>query len=590
MAPVKVAVIGGGPSGMFFCHAMHRQNALRGLNPQDRVQVTCFEQSDMPGGVWKALSNCHPLTSRKDDEPPPHWNEDDSSTQVTPSMYAALWTNGPSHNIEFGDYTFDQHFKAQAVPVYMRRKDVLEYMKQRVLHNHPTFFQDYFQFGKRVTNVKYMQDDAQFHITVQDKSGHQTVQLFDKCVWACGDNGKKFVPKTLLQHFENFQGVTLHSTETSNLREHVEDKQILLIGGGYSAEDLALQTIKLGVKKVFIVTRDKEAPVNWTTHWPFHKVKLIQQQQVRKVYGNTIEFEYAEWTWPGGYTTAKNKVSKTIHNIDTVIFCTGYLSNMDMLEPALQTKLPGDYFSSNRFPLQVPDDWKMKDHPVNQLTGTVIPGETIHYPGLCVPTLYRGILIDNPNMMFVSPYDLETPLLALDVYAWLLASFVSGTKELPSADEMKRRNHEQALREMSIPYVRYYMDSNYCEALDDLSDFWDSDDESESSSSNSSSDDSPGEALPSGATTYAECAGEYYSYLYDVLYEAIQEGGYPLSRDALHKMAWYDDKSYEHRRDAFSDKKKPWQTFRDCEDSDIFQSVFTGSKARPLEGRWLDIE
>ena len=52
------------------------------------------------------------------------------------NMYAALWTNGPSHCTEFSDYTYDEHFGGP-VSVNMKRADILGYMLGRVQKNCP---------------------------------------------------------------------------------------------------------------------------------------------------------------------------------------------------------------------------------------------------------------------------------------------------------------------------------------------------------------------------------------------------------------------------------------------------------------------
>jgi hypothetical protein len=56
-------------------------------------------------------------------------------------------------------------------------------------------------------------------------------------------------------------------------------------------------------------------------------------------------------------------------------------------------------------------------------------------------------------MMILDTYSSESPLLAIDISARLLAGFVTGKIEMPGVEDMKRRNYEQSLREMDDPYV-----------------------------------------------------------------------------------------------------------------------------------------
>lgn len=62
--PCRVAVIGCGPGGMFFLHALEK---LRAKGEDLNLDVKVFERAEAPGGVWRAQRNmpaqtCEPLT------------------------------------------------------------------------------------------------------------------------------------------------------------------------------------------------------------------------------------------------------------------------------------------------------------------------------------------------------------------------------------------------------------------------------------------------------------------------------------------------------------------------------------------------
>ena len=81
--PPSVAVIGCGPSGMFFLHALAvRRAKLEREGDADALAalpvVTCFERSSGPGGVWRSDR----FKGAK-------------GAAVATNMYEALWTNGP---------------------------------------------------------------------------------------------------------------------------------------------------------------------------------------------------------------------------------------------------------------------------------------------------------------------------------------------------------------------------------------------------------------------------------------------------------------------------------------------------------------
>jgi cation diffusion facilitator CzcD-associated flavoprotein CzcO len=57
--PLSVAVIGAGPAGMFFCHALetYRREIEQKGDEAALVNlpvVTCFERAPAPGGVWRS--------------------------------------------------------------------------------------------------------------------------------------------------------------------------------------------------------------------------------------------------------------------------------------------------------------------------------------------------------------------------------------------------------------------------------------------------------------------------------------------------------------------------------------------------------
>ena len=102
-APLRVCIIGGGPSAMFFCHAWNQQK--KSTPPHHILQeldITCFEMKSTPVSVWRAPSNT-------DDH-----------------VYDELWTNAVAHNYEYHDYTFNEHFEGRSPTIFLPRQDVYE--------------------------------------------------------------------------------------------------------------------------------------------------------------------------------------------------------------------------------------------------------------------------------------------------------------------------------------------------------------------------------------------------------------------------------------------------------------------------------
>lgn len=160
----SVAIIGCGPGGMSFLHALAcRRRRLEEEEKFDEIallpEVTCYEKCSSPGGVWKA-----------------HDGKKESA-----NMYKGLWINGNKDSLEFPDYTFDDHFES-SLPVFMPRKHMLEYMLARVTSKEDIF--QYVKFDTTVRSVVYNKSSSLFEITIVDNhSGEKSTNIFNKCIW-----------------------------------------------------------------------------------------------------------------------------------------------------------------------------------------------------------------------------------------------------------------------------------------------------------------------------------------------------------------------------------------------------------------------
>jgi len=262
----KVAVIGCGPSGIFFLHALAcRRKQLEAEGNAEAAaalpDVTVFERSSSPGGIWRSDRNESKNNDSNDvkDNNGAGGGINNGRGKASPNMYEALWTNGPKECIEFFDYTFDEHFGC-ALPMYMPRALVLDYILTRCTRNNPSFF-DNVKFNAGVKMVTFNEELNQFVVqTMEDQENPECVteSLFDKCIWAGGGNGIPKIPRAIHHALLSggFKGRVMHSSETSSdFDQCVKGKKILIIGDSYSAEDLTLEAIKLGVESVDICTR-----------------------------------------------------------------------------------------------------------------------------------------------------------------------------------------------------------------------------------------------------------------------------------------------------------------------------------------------
>merc|ERR1719491_909308 len=375
----------------------------------------------------------------------------------------------------------------------MPRQLLLDYFITRVTRNNPEFFRPV-KFNTNVVHVKYDEEKAKFEVITENKfTKERQIGYYDKCIWAAGINGAARIPIKIgaLLKKGNFHGKSFHSSGIDGRVDDIKDKNILIIGDSYSAEDLTLTTIKQGAKKVYINSRSKMGICHETEAWPMDKVEILSEAMPTEVIqdGKGLRFR------PAGYKqtmTGDTKFSPYLYreymdveSIDVVIYCTGYDFNVHMLDESLNKY---NYTSTFETSEVLPPDWKMSSNEFSQILGSVIPDKEIVSCGVDVcPGVYRGLLESNPNMMFLAENG-DTPLFNIDINAWLLLAFIMGDVEIPTKDGMDIANKEFLRECMDDPNSRYMIDMNYQMASDEK--VYETDSETSESSESSESSDS----------------------------------------------------------------------------------------------------
>ena len=627
-----VAVIGGGPGAMFFCHSIETQKKeleSKGGDTSTFPIIKAFERAEGPGGVWRSdrshddnneygdrgdhdtvlyhhhLENTNIAEEKKDDGPDgllrmtttrniERVTAKAKATPATTNMYAALWTNGPKEAFEFYDYTFRDHFGDVRMPVHLPRKHVFGYLMARVTRNCPDFFERYFRFKTTVRNVRYLQDIRKFEVSTFDETTNKEhVEFFDKCIWAAGENGVQNIPKPTLELLEkgSFAGRIIHSSDTSNFKEDVRGKTVLMIGGEYSAEDLALMAVKEGVLKVYIMTRHADSASSFNSRYPYDKVEVLEEFGVESANGSDITLNKV-------YKDLKNqkyvfyddddKYSKRVllPNIDTVVFCTGYKKNLSMLEPALHGALSsGNYVSVSK-------NWTPnKDEYSQNLLGERFLKMRPNNNKVCAPynlcdNLYMSTFcIDNPNMMYILSEIGDHPLLNADIVAWMIAKVVSRQISLPSPIEMSEENLKTVGRLLQCNSLRYEMDWIYCEEVDEA---WET---------------------YKGAELKMEESDRMVAWM--MTGQRMLRFKYPLQfiknddAENMDEVAWSDYAEFALNMERADDEcresldkvvydtqkgeKDGWMTFRDNFRHGATKSFFTGIRPIPLPKPWEEL-
>ena len=359
----RVAVIGAGPSGLAQLRAF-QSAASKGADIPD---IVCFEKQSDWGGLW----NYDWRTGVDENGEPCHG-----------SMYRYLWSNGPKEGLEFADYSFEEHFGRQ-IASYPPRAVLFDYIEGRVAK---ADVRKWIRFSTVVRWVSYDPDTAQFTVTVHDHNSDSCYsEEFDHVVVASGHFSTPNVPH--YEGFESFNGRILHAHDFRDAREFAE-KDVLILGTSYSAEDIGSQCWKYGCKSVTVAHRTAPMGFDWPDNWQ-------EVPALLKVDGKTAHF--------------KDGSQK---EVDAIILCTGY---------------------KHHFPF-LPDDLRLKT--VNRLAAA---------------DLYKGMAwVHNPNLFYLGMQDQWFTFNMFDAQAWWARDVMMGKIDIPSdkaalmADVAERETREEA--------------------------------------------------------------------------------------------------------------------------------------------------
>lgn len=347
----RVAIIGAGPSGLAQLRAF-QSAAEKGADVPD---VVCFEQQDNWGGLWNYT-----------------WRTgvDKHGNPQHASMYRYLWSNGPKEGLEFADYSFEEHFGKQ-IGSYPPRPVLMDYIEGRVKK---AGVRDKIRFSHFVRDVRYDETSGMFSVTTRDnvKNCEQTEE-FDHVIIASGHFSTPNVPE--YEGFDTFQGRICHAHDFRDALEY-KDKDILLLGTSYSAEDIGSQCWKYGAKSLTVAHRTAPMGYDFPSNWQ-------EVPALVKVDGKTAHF--------------KDGTSKVV---DAIILCTGYIFHFPYL----------------------PDDLRL-----------------VTTNRLATADLYKGcVWNNNPKMFYLGMQDQWFTFNMFDAQAWYVRDVIMDRIALPSPAAMKQ--------------------------------------------------------------------------------------------------------------------------------------------------------
>lgn len=344
----KVGIIGAGPSGLAMLRAFESEQKKGNKTPE----IKCYEKQENWGGMWNYTWR---TGVGKYGEP------------LHGSMYKYLWSNGPKECLEFADYTFLEHF-GQPISSYPPREVLFDYIEGRIKQSQA---RKHITFNTVARWVDYNEETQQFRVIFDDLINNKTFEeIFDYLVVGTGHFSTPNMP--YFKGIENFSGSVMHAHDFRGA-DQFKDKDILLIGSSYSAEDIGVQCYKHGSKSVTISYRT--TPIG--SKWPqgIEELPLVTHFD-----GNTAYFK-----------------NGTCKEFDAVVLCTGY-----------QHKLPF-----------LPDNLRVKT-------------KNCLYPD----QLYKGVVFNElTKLIFLGMQDQYYTFNMFDAQAWYARDLILGKIKLPAKTE-----------------------------------------------------------------------------------------------------------------------------------------------------------
>jgi cation diffusion facilitator CzcD-associated flavoprotein CzcO len=414
----KVCIIGAGSSGIAACQVLHARG----------IDFDCFEKGSGVGGNWR-------------------YDNDNGMS----SAYRSLFINTSRAMMEYASYPMPEDY-----PDYPHHTQIAAYFEDYVEH---FGFRDRIAFGTEVTAVEPAAD-GRFTVSLGDGRS----RVYDAVLVANGHHWSPKLPDPAFPGQDGFTGEQLHSHHYREPDERFVDRNVLVLGIGNSATDIAVETSRVS-KMTYLAMRrgahvlpkyisgtptDQLGP-DWMKQLPFAVTRALFMRRLKHIQGPmenyglpTPDHKLGE-AHPTisadllarighGRVTPKPNIERieggTVHfvdgsavEIDTIVWCTGYRI---------------------AFPFLSPDVIGVDDNRV--------------------PLFRRVVHPDRPGLYFIG---LVQPLGAIMPIAELQAEWVAdlleGHAALPEPERMKREieREEAAMRRRYVASTRHTIQVDY---------------------------------------------------------------------------------------------------------------------------------
>ena len=235
-----------------------------------------------------------------------------------------------------------------------------------------------------------------------------SADTFNYVVVASGHFSTPNVP--YYKGFESFGGRILHAHDFRDALEF-KNKDILIVGSSYSAEDIGSQCYKYGCRSITSSHRSGPIGYKWPSNWD-------EKPAIERTEGNAVFF-----------------VDGTSKKVDAIILCTGYLHHFPFLPDSLRLKTANILY------------------PLN---------------------LYKGVVWEqNPKLMYLGMQDQWYTFNMFDAQAWYARDVIMDKISLPSYAEMQQHTQQWHNKEQTLEDAKQMIvfQGDYTQMLIDETDY-----------------------------------------------------------------------------------------------------------------------
>jgi dimethylaniline monooxygenase (N-oxide forming) len=325
----KVCIIGAGSSGIAACQVLQARG----------IEFDCFEKGSGIGGNWR------------------YGNDNGMS-----SAYRSLFINTSRAMMEYAAYPMPEDY-----PDYPHHTQIARYFESYVDH---FGFCDRIRFRTEVARVE--PEGERWLVTLADGQS----ELYHAVLVANGHHWDARYPEPPFSGQESFAGEQLHSHWYREPDERFIDKNVLVLGIGNSATDIAVETSRVSTMTYLAMRRgahvlpkfiggvplDQLAP-KWARRLPLWATRGALMREIKRVQGPmesyglpkpdhklgqahpTISADLLTRIGHGRIAVKPNIerlerslvhfVDGTSVPIDTIVWCTGYRITFPFLDDAL---------------------------------------------------------------------------------------------------------------------------------------------------------------------------------------------------------------------------------------------------------------